>query len=131
MAFANDLNVSMIGFVAGGTITANSMVKLDTTTGQVVAATAITDPVIGVSVDTATAAGQHVKVQMFGVAKVRYGATITVGQELMVKAAGTGELDVAAGATAFTCAKALEGGASGDTCAVLLCTPVRKGPANT
>jgi hypothetical protein len=107
------------------------MVKLDTTAGRVVAATAITDTVIGACVDTAAAAGDQVRVQLYGVAKVRYGATITVGQELMVKSGGTGELDVAAGATAFTCAKALEGGASGEICAVLLSGPVSKGPANS
>lgn len=130
MAFANDLGVAMAPFIAGGSITADSMVKLDTTEGQVVAATAITDAVIGVCVDTASS-GDQVRVQLFGVAKVRAGATITAGQELMVKSGGTGELDVAAGATAFTCAKALQAGASGETIAVLLATPVAKAPANS
>ena len=59
------------------------------------------------------------------------GATVTVGQELMVKAGGTGELDVAAGATANTCAKALQAGASGDIIAVLLTTPKGRGQPNS
>lgn len=131
MAFYNDLGVSMAPFLSGGAITANSMVKLDTTEGRVVACTEPTDVAIGACVDTAAAAGEQVRVQLFGIAKVRAGATITVGQELEVKTGGTGELDVAGGATAFTVAKALQAGASGETIAVLLNTPVAKGPANT
>jgi hypothetical protein len=121
---------SPLSFIAGGNITANSMVKLDTTEGQVVACTALTDLPIGVCMDTGTA-GLQVRVQVLGKAKVRYGATITVGQELMVKDSGTGELNVASGATAVSCAKALQGGASGETCLVLLLGPVGKGPANS
>ena len=133
MASANLLGTSMAPFLNGGAIVANSMVTLDTTTGRVVACTAITDLPIGVCVDTgsSTAGAEQVRVQLYGLAKVRYGNTITAGQELMVKSGGTGELDVAAGATAVTVAKAIEGGASGDICTVLLCTPCAKAPANS
>lgn len=133
MAFQNQLGTSYAPFLNGGAITANSMVKLDTTEGRVVACTAIADLPIGVCVSTgsSTAGADQVSVQIFGIAKVRYGATITVGQELMVKASGTGELDVASGATAVTVAKALEAGASGEIHAVLLLGPVGAGPANS
>ena len=130
MPLSNDLGIAMAQFVAGGNITANSFVKLDTTAGQVVACTAITDKPIGVCVDTGTS-GVQVRVQLYGAAKVRAGATITVGQELMVKGSGTGEVDVAAGATAYSCAKALTGGASTEIISVLLLGPVGAGPANT
>lgn len=133
MAFANDLGIAMAPFSNGGAITANSMVKLHTTAGQVVACTAITDLPIGVCVDTgsATAGAEQVRVQMMGIAKCRIGATVAVGDELMVKSGGTGELDVAAGATAVSVAKALQAGVSGDIIAVLLLGPVGKGPANS
>src|SRR3990167_2844412 len=123
-AFANTGDI--LPFLNGGAITANSMVKLDTTEGRVVAATAIADLPIGVALDTgtSTAGADQIRVQIKGIAKVRAGATITVGQELMVKASGTGELDVAAGATANTVGKALQAGASGETIAVLLVGPV-------
>jgi len=127
----NFAGASPLPFIAGGAITANSMVKVDTTAGQVVACTAITDAAIGVCLDGAAASGEQVLVQIFGVAEVRAGATITAGQELMVKNSGTGELDVAAGATARSVGWALQGGASGDTIAVLLAGPAPKAPPNS
>jgi hypothetical protein len=133
MAHSNDLGVASLQFRNGGAITANSMVTLDTTAGRVVACTAITDTPVGVCMDTgsSTAGNEQVRVQIFGVAKCRIGDTVTVGQELMVKGSGTGELVLAAGATANTCAKALEAGASGDIVAVLLLGPVGQGRANS
>ena len=134
MASANLLGFSMLEFRNGGAITANSMVKHDTTANYVVACTARTDLGIGVCVDTgsATANAEQVRVQTHGIAKVRYGNTVTVGQELMVKDGGTGELTpVTADSTYVTVAKALEAGASGEICAVLLVTPVGAGPANS
>lgn len=134
MAFVNDLGIAMVPFRNGGAITANSMVKLDTTAGRVVACTAITDLPIGVCVDTgsSTADAEQVRVQMYGIAKCRIGTGgCTVGQELMVLGSGTGQLAVAAGATAITVAKALEAGSDGETVAVLLLGPVGLGAANS
>ncbi len=130
MPLSNDLGIAMAQFVAGGNITANSFVKLDTTAGQVVACTAITDKPIGVCVDTGTA-GLQVRVQMYGIAKVRAGDTLTVGMELMVKGSGTGEVAEAAGATAYSCGKCISAGAVNETISVLLLGPVGAGPANT
>jgi len=134
MASANLLGFSMLELRNGGAITANSMVKHDTTANYAVACTTRTELPIGVCVDTgsSTANAEQVRIQTHGIAKVRAGATITVGQELMVKDGGTGELTpVTADSTYVTCAKALEAGATGEIIAVLLLTPVGAGPANT
>mgnify|MGYP001587425118 CR=1 FL=1 len=129
MAYENVLGIGDQPFTNGGAITANSFVKLDTTAGRVVACTAIADNPIGVCRDTgsATAGNEQLRVATIPgtIVKVRYGATITVGQSLMVKASGTGEVDVAAGATAFVVAEAIEAGASGEICSVILRSPAK------
>ena len=68
MAFQNDLGVASVQFSNGGSITANSMVTLDTTEGRVVACTAIADLPIGVCQNTgsATAGADQLSVQCYG-----------------------------------------------------------------
>lgn len=134
MAHANDLGIGMAPFVSGGVIVANSMVKLDTTEGRVIACTAMADLPIGVSVDGATAAGEQVRVQIMGIAKARLQDTVsTIGAELCVFDGGTGGLDAAGslGASVVVCAKALQAGVSGDIITVILLGPVGLSPANT
>lgn len=115
---------------AGGTIEANRVVKVDTTEGQVLAASAITDPVYGVSLHRATV-GQAVSCECGSGAEVRVvaGEAITVGQRLMPKASGDGKVAVSAGATAVDCGIALTAGGDGETIVMQLLI-MGKSPAN-
>jgi predicted RecA/RadA family phage recombinase len=87
---------------AGAAITAGMVVKLDTTEGQVVKCTAITDKVFGVALNT-VASGELVEVQRRGVAKVICGAAIALGAEVMPDSGVAGSVITAAGATAISC----------------------------
>lgn len=127
MATYNPLNVDFFSMPAGGTIAQGALCKLSS--GTLVVTTAITDDVIGVAV-TSAVSGDNVSVQMFGIAKVLAGATITAGQELMPIAAATGRADVAAGATAKSIGFALDAGAAGELIRVVLRLSA-KGPANS
>ena len=57
MANFNLLGSSPQGFIAGGTIPVNTLVKLDSTAGQVVVTTAITSLAIGAAMNSAVAGG--------------------------------------------------------------------------
>lgn len=132
MALANDLGVAPAPFLAGGAITQYRMVKSDSTAGRVVAATAIADVALGVALNTASAAGDPVQVQTFGIAKVTASAAVTLGDELMVTASGAGKVSTASGATAQTIGVALEAAtADGDIITVLLACPGVKRAANS
>lgn len=114
---------------AGGTIAKGKLVKSGTD-NTVVVTTAIADTAIGVALATVSS-GQSCPIQATGIAGCISGATITDGQEVMCKASSTGEIDVAAGATARSVGIAIGGSASGETQMVLLGLPALKGPANT
>ena len=129
-AAANQSGVVPRSFTAGAAVTAFSVVKYDSTEGQVIHTTAITEDVVGVAQATVASGLQVPVITMAGATvKVRAGATITVGQELMPKAAGDGTVDVAAGATAVSCGVAISAGASGETILMML-RPGVKSPAN-
>lgn len=131
MANYNLQGVSPVSFIAGGSITANRLVKADTTQGQVVVTTAITDAPLGVALETASSGGL-VPVQMYGKAKLTAAAAISVGAQVMADSGGGGKIATASGATAVSCGIALEAaGADGDIIEVQLVTPNVKGPANS
>ncbi len=126
---SNKLGVSPAGFVAGGTVVKNRAVKLDTTAGQVIAATAIAGLTIGIA-ENGALVGENVSVQTYGIAKAELGTGgATLGAQLMVEASAAGVLVIAAGATAHSVAIALEAGDAGETIRVLL-RPALNGPAN-
>lgn len=76
-------------FVAGGAINARALVKPDSTAGQVVAATAATDFLIGVCVQPSGAASaDRVDVAMEGLIEVVAGGTIAAGDPITAGAAG-------------------------------------------
>lgn len=130
MAQSNMLGVSPAGFVAGGTIAQYRAVILDSTAGQVVAGSAITDICVGASLQSGTSGGT-IPVQMFGKVKLTASAAIALGAQVMVTAAGAGKVSTAAGATAKSIGVALEAaGADGDIIEVLLHAPNVNGPAN-
>lgn len=132
MSDYNTQGVSPLGFIAGGTIAQYRAVKLDSTAGQVVAATAITDNTVGASMVSASS-GQTLSVQTFGKVKLTASAAITLGDQVMVTASGAGKVSTAAGATAKSIGVALEAAsADGDIIEVLLHGgPNVNGPANT
>lgn len=122
--------VNVVSMIAGAAIPANSAVKISAA-NTVVVTTAITDLVFGFAKTTA-ASGDLVSIETANgaIVKAILGGTVNVGQELMAKASGAGVLDVAAGATALTCAQALAGGASGETIPVKILI-AGKGSANS
>jgi hypothetical protein len=132
MAVSNDQGVKPLSFIAGGSIIANRLVKLDSTIGQVVATSAITDAAIGVALHAASS-GEPVAVQTTGIAKVTASATsVAVGVQVMPTASGAGKCVLAAGATALSCGLALAtAGADGDIVEVLLATPNVNAPASS
>lgn len=130
MATYQLLGTSPISFIAGGSITKDTLVKMDTTAGQVVVTTAITDMAIGAALKTVSS-GEIVPVQIFGVAKLTAKAAITTNVEVMPDGAGGGKVAASSGATARSIGVALEAaGADGDVISVLL-TMCPKGPANS
>ena len=109
-----------IKFNAGGAIPANSAVKLSAE-GTVVVTSAITDNVIGFC-DRTAASGDAVQIDTANgvVTKAIAGGSITAGDQLMPKGSATnGTVVLAAGATAKSCAIALQDAASGETFMVL------------
>jgi hypothetical protein len=129
MAFSNTSNTVIVPFTAGGTIAINRVVVLDTTAGQVLAASAIAGVAIGVAIGPAVA-GEGVAVQVNGIAKITASAAITLGAEVMATASGAGKVSTASGATARAIGVALETVANdGEVVSVLLRCPAVTGPA--
>lgn len=121
----------VIPLKAGGTIAINTAVKADSTEGQVVVTSAITDVVLGIAVNAAVS-GDAVGVQVDGTAKVTVSGVVTYGDDVMPTSSGAGKCITAAGATAKSFGTALQTSATtGQVIPVLLNTPSVKGPANT
>lgn len=120
MATFNLQGISPISFTAGGTIGINRAVKLDSTAGQVVVTSAITDVCVGVAIQSGTS-GTLVAVQTSGVAKMVASDAIALNAQVMPTASGSGKVVTAAGATAKSLGVALQAsGADGDVIEVLL-----------
>lgn len=116
---------------AGGNITANRLVKLDSTEGQVVVTTAITDPVFGAALNTVSS-GAAVSVETGRtVVKLTAAGAISVGARVMPDGGGGGKIAASSGATALDCGVALqEATGDGQIISVLL-QPMGKSPVNT
>lgn len=113
---------------AGGTIAYGSLVMLDTTEGQVVVTTGITDVPIGVAMQTVSS-GDAVDIQTGGVAPVLISAAVALGAQVMPGASG--KAATAAGATAYSIGLAeSQGDADGQLIRVRLMFAL-KGPANS
>ncbi len=125
----NPLGIPYARFKAGGTITKDQALVLDTTEGQVVAAGAITDLVIGTAMAGASS-GDPVDVQLYGIALCVAGAAVTLGAQLSATTAG--QVIVASGATCKNMGVALQpAAAQGDHFSVLLATPNVNGIVQT
>lgn len=120
---------NVISRKAGGAITANRVVKLDSTEGQVVHTTAITEAVFGASLNT-VASGAAVSIETGRtIVKLTASAAISLGDRVMPGASG--KIATAAGATAIDCGIALQAaGGDGEIISVLL-NPMGKSPVNT
>ena len=107
--------------IAGAAVTAHKLLKYDSTEGQFIHTTAITDVVRGVALKT-VASGLPVEIMGVSGTEVLVvaGGTIAVGDQLMPKASGDGVVDVLAGATAIGCGVAKSAGASGETITMIL-----------
>lgn len=122
---------NVISRIAGGTIAARRLVKLDTTAGQVVACSAITDVAIGVSMHSATS-GQTIEIQTRGLAEIETSAAVALGAEVMCTASGSGKCSTSAGATARSVGLAENlSSADAEIIRVRLAVPNLGGPANS
>jgi hypothetical protein len=119
----------MKNYVAGGVIPAYSAVKFGAVAGEVVAAVAAADKVIGVSTDVASVAGERVDVIHCGEAKVVAGAAFAAGDLLIANAASKGIVAAAAaGANVRTFGIARElAAADGDIVEILVAPGIFQG----
>lgn len=108
-------------FTATGAIPAYSLVKFGSNDGEVVAAAAATDKIIGVSTEIAAASGERCDVQVDDIAFVLLGGSVTRGDLLTSDANGAGVTAApAAGANNRIIGIAMKSGASGDVIDVLI-----------
>lgn len=130
MADSNFQGVSPQSFIAGGSISQYRCVELSAE-NTVTATDAITDVVIGVSLESASTGGL-VPVQQFGKAKLTASAAIAVGAQVMPTASGAGKVSTASGATAKSIGIALTASNNdGEVIEVQLALPPVSGPANS
>lgn len=109
-------------FIADETIAANLIVKIGSAAGYVGVADAATDLVLGVADSLgAASAGDNCDVILGGIAWVKAGDTITLGDWLTAESGGRAVAAApAATATANVIGRALAGAADGDLIPVLL-----------
>lgn len=110
-----------VSFKAGEAITVGRALKLDSTEGQVLHSTAITDAVIGVALET-VASGEMVSVLPAGpIVKMVPSAAVALGAQVMPTGSGAGKVSTAAGATARSIGVAItEAGAADELFEVML-----------
>lgn len=131
MGLSNYETSNVISRIAGGSITARRLVKLDSTAGQVVACDAITDKAIGVAMNNASS-GDTVEIQTRGLAEIEVSAAVALGAEVMPTASGSGKCSTSAGATARSVGLAENLGSNdGEFIRVRLAVPNLGGPANS
>lgn len=132
-ATVNYESSNVASYIAGEALEANRLVMLDSTEGQVVYPTAITDVVIGVTLEK-VASGEQVSVQTGGVAKIATTAVaIALKAQVMASTATPGSCLLAAGATARSIGicESASGGTLGELIKVRLGTPNLNGAANS
>lgn len=130
MSTYNPLGTSLQSIVAGAAIGQYRAVKRSAANTGIVT-TAITDVPIGIATVAATAAGELVSVQTYGIAKCVASDAISEGAQVMCTASGAGKVVTAAGATAYSIGIARSAaGADGDIIEVQLMLS-GAGPANS
>ena len=102
-------------FKAEAAVAANTLVKSGTADGNVMAAAAVTDAILGVSTDIAAAINERTDVIINGVADVLYGGTVTRGDWLTCDSSGRAvSAAPAAGTNNNVIGRALVSGVVGD-----------------
>lgn len=130
MSTSNFLGTSPQSLVSGAAVGQYRLCTVSAANTCIVT-TAITDSPIGVSLESAGAAGALVPLQSFGIAKIVASAAVAVGAQVMPTAGGAGKCMTAAGATAKSFGIAMSAaGADGDIIEVQLAMPSLSGPAN-
>jgi len=128
----NFLSSNVIEMEAESAIEPYRLVTFGAAANQAVATSAITDVIIGASLNKA-AAGERVQIQTGGIALVECSAGVAYKAQVMPTASGAGKCSTAAGATAKSCGVA--GGTStsndGEIQKVWLCPLNVNGIANT
>lgn len=116
---------------AGAAVTANRAVKLDAN-GDVIHTTAITDKVVGISLQT-VASGEDVELlTVNGVkAKATASAAVSIGDDVMPTASGAGKCSTASGPTAKSFGIALSAAAADGEIIEVLTRYGANGVANT
>lgn len=110
----NYISANVIEYEAEAEIQPKRAVTLGTAPGQVIATSAITDLVHGVSLNYA-AAGDRVQIQVGGVAEVECSAGVAYKAQVMPTASGAGKCSTASGATAKSFGQAMGASTSNDT----------------
>lgn len=106
-------------FVAGGTITKNSILMFGADDDTLVVGTAATDKLVGVAMHDALVT-ERVEVMLDGVAEIKLGGTVTRGDDVTSGAAGVGVSLSAAATIKSSIGKAMASGVTGDIIPVLL-----------
>lgn len=108
--------LQVISMKANGTVTANRLVKLNSTARECLHTTAITEVAFGVAKETvATGLQVPVEIGSGAIVKLVAAGTIAAGDPLMPDSADGGKVLALSGATAVTCGQAIDGAASGET----------------
>lgn len=108
-------------FNATGAIPAYSLVKFGANDGEVVAAAAATDKIIGVTTEIAAASGERCDVQVDDIGFVLLGGTVTRGDLITSDVNGAGVTAApAAGVNNRILGIAMKSGVSGDIIDVLI-----------
>lgn len=128
----NYIATHVIEMEAEAAIVVRRLVKLGTAPGQVIHTAAITDVVVGVSLNSCDA-GERVQIQTSGIAEVEVGESVAYLAQVMPIGTGAGKAATAAGATAKSCglAAGVDAANSGETQKVWLSPINVNGPANT
>lgn len=123
--------LNVVARKASGTVTANRLVVQHSTEGEVIASSAITQPVFGVALNTVSS-GQAVSIETGRtIVKLTAGAPISLGAQVMPQGSAGGKIITSAGATAVDCGTALQAaGGDGEIIAVMF-NPMGKSPANS
>jgi hypothetical protein len=106
-------------FTAGGTITANQIVKFDSADDTVVASAGATDLSIGVS-KAAAASGERVEAHLLGLVEVQAGGTITRGDYVVSDANGHAVALSAAATIKTAIGRAMQSAVDDDIFTILL-----------
>jgi hypothetical protein len=106
-------------FYAGATVAANRIVKPGADNTKVVVGAAATDKLIGVSDSIGGATGDTIDVILDGIALVKAGGTVAMGD--LITSDGTGQAIATTTASNRVIGVAMEDGVSGDLIGVRIC----------